>query len=57
MLNYVRADLLERYDREARWEERVAAAEMWAAHVAAVKVRPVQDVSNVVVSMKARKQA
>lgn len=36
MLNHVRDDLLERYDREPRWNERMAAATLWAEHVAAL---------------------
>jgi integrase len=34
MLNHARADLVERYDREPRWAERVSAAHMWAERVA-----------------------
>ena len=36
MLNHVRDDLIERYDREPRWNERMAAASAWADHVAAL---------------------
>jgi integrase len=34
MLNHARADLVERYDREPRWAERVSAAQGWADRVA-----------------------
>jgi integrase len=34
MINHVRDDLVERYDREPRWKERFASATTWADHVA-----------------------
>lgn len=34
MLNHVREDLIERYDREPRWAERMAAAAAWADQIA-----------------------
>lgn len=36
MLNHTREELLETYDREPRWKERVLAAERWASHVAEI---------------------
>lgn len=36
MLNHTREELLETYDREPRWKERVDAAERWAKYVARV---------------------
>jgi len=44
MLNHTRADLLERYDREPRWEERMVAARHWADHVARLTVDDDPDV-------------
>jgi hypothetical protein len=35
MLNHARGDLIERYDREPRWQERLDAATAWADHLAA----------------------
>jgi len=36
MLNHTREDLLETYDREPRWKERVDAADRWAKYVARI---------------------
>ncbi len=36
MLNHTREELLETYDREPRWKERVDAAQRWAQHIARV---------------------
>jgi integrase len=33
MLNHIREELLETYDREPRWKERVHAAQLWASHL------------------------
>ncbi|MGY3288019.1 integrase [Bradyrhizobium sp. LM3.6] len=36
MLNHTREELLETYDREPRWKERVDAAQRWAQYIARV---------------------
>ncbi len=43
MLNHARADLIERYDREPRWQERMQAAQKWADHVAALVAPKTSD--------------
>lgn len=46
MLNHARGDLIERYDREPRWNERMAAATAWADHVAnAVEDKTVAEIA------------
>lgn len=53
MLNHVRDDLEERYDREPRSKERMAAASAWADHIAAL----VRDDSAPVIDLASRATA
>jgi integrase len=54
MLNHVREDLIERYDREPRWAERMAAAMRWAEYISDL-VRG--DPGGAVVDLSARRVA
>lgn len=53
LLNHVRDDLIERYDREPRWAERMAAAGAWADHVAALV--GADDPAGAVIDLAARR--